>query len=276
MQQLHPFHVAVLHFIEVGFHFRGELDVDNIGEPLLHQLRNHFSQLGGHQAFRLALHILPAGERGDGRRVGGRSADAVLLENLDQRRLGIARGRLCEVLVLFQLLALDGQVHLQRRQLRGFFLRFILALNVKRGEAGEIHIVTRRLEDIAVCLDFRLRCLLHAVRHLRGGKAAPDQLVELILIGRQAAFDAVGRQSRHRGTDGLVTVLRVASRFEHTRLWREVFVAVGFLHIPGDLLNGNVRHAQRVGTHIGDQTGRAHAFDFHALIQLLRHAHGAP
>ena len=70
-------------------------------------------------------------------------------------------------------------------------------------------------------------------------------------------------------------VLRIAFGFEHARLAGIVFVAIA----PADKARGRsgrlVREAERVGTHIGDQTGQAVLAQLDAFIQLLRNAHGA-
>ena len=52
------------------------------------------------------------------------------------------------------------------------------------------------------------------------------------------------------------------------------FAHIGFDELVG-LASGTVRHTNGVGTDVGDQTAGAHAFDVHALIELLSHLHGA-
>ena len=50
-------------------------------------------------------------------------------------------------------------------------------------------------------------------------------------------------------------------------------------NLPADELahfgDGVVRDARRIGTHVGDETDRAFAAQFHAFIELLRQHHGA-
>ena len=179
------------------------------------------------------------------------------------------------MLVLFQLLAPDRHILFEGRQLCGLFLRLVLALHIKRGEAGEIHNISRRLEGVAPCFNIRLGGFLDAVSHLRRGEAAPNQLIKLILVGGKAALDAVGRERRHGGTNRLVTVLSVLSGFKVSGLRGEILRAVCLIDIPGYLLYRDVGDTERVGSHVGDQTCRAHSLDFNTLVQLLRDLHGA-
>ena len=62
--------------------------------------------------------------------------------------------------------------------------------------------------------------LLQAVCHLAGGKALPDELVELVLVAGEALFDLVGRKGGHSRPDGLVAVLRVGAGAEDAGFFR--------------------------------------------------------
>ena len=72
---------------------RGEVVVDEPGEVLLEQVDDREGEERRHER-RAALEDVAAVEdRADDRRVGGRPADAALLERLDEARLGVARRR---------------------------------------------------------------------------------------------------------------------------------------------------------------------------------------
>ncbi len=92
------------------------------------------------------------------------------------------------------------------------------------------------------------------VGHLRCDGAAPDQLVELELLGGQLVRDLAGRPERVAGrADRLVRLLRVLHLAGvPARLRRHARVAVQFADLRtggGDRRLGQVH---RVGTHIGD------------------------
>ena len=105
-------------------------------------------------------------DRGDRRGVGRRTADAQLFEALDQRGFVVACRRLCEVLILFKLLALYRHIFFKRRELCGFFFLCILALNIKSSKAFKINIVSRRLENVFFSRNFSLCGFLNTIRHL--------------------------------------------------------------------------------------------------------------
>ena len=70
-------------------------------------------------------------------------------------------------------------------------------------------------------------------------------------------------------------ILRVVFTLKHPGLCRQVFIAIGFTDIR---ITGGarlVRNTQRVGTHIGDETGNPFAGHVHAFVQLLCGTHGA-
>lgn len=136
------------------------------------------------------------------------TADAVFLQRLDERRLGVARGRLGELLLGLQLPQLQHHALLQRRQ-RGLFLLFLVGgFLVQRGKAVERHHIAAGTEQVARRGDVGRDGVLLAVAHLACDKAAPDQAVELCGVAADALLDLVGGQLGHRRADGLVGVLR--------------------------------------------------------------------
>ena len=112
--------------------------------------------------------------------------------------------------------------------------------------------------------------------HLAGHKAAPDQAVELVLLGGQVAADRLRVQPDIGGPDGLMGVLGLPLGLEAAGAAVVVFFSVA----PDDEVLGGVQRvlgqAQGVGTHIGDEADHALALDLHALVELLGDGHGAP
>ena len=181
---------------------------------------------------------------------------------MPERRIGLER----------QALPLD-----ERRQRALLFLLAVVVarLLVNGGVAGEFQVAGTRVELVSARHNLRAHAVVHGVRHLGGQKAAPDQAVQTVLLTRQITLDLLGRQVDVRGADGLVRVLRAG-------LGLVVAGGLGIVALPvapqnkrlrcGDGLFGD---AQRVGTHVGDETHRALARDVHALIELLGDGHGA-
>ena len=178
-------------------------------------------------------------------------------------------------------LFLGGFAHLfplvQVRQGRaGGLLVLVPALHIDRGEAGELQALVAGPEQVGVAAYVNGDGVVHRVGHLAGQEPAPDQPVELILLGGEALAHVLRGQVDIGGADGLVGVLGVGPGLVRPGFFRNIGAAVSL----ADIAPGGVRRllgqAQGVGTHIGDQTHGAHAGDVHTLIQLLGHGHGSP
>ena len=199
-----------------------------------------------------------------------------MLHGADQRRVGVAHGRLGEVLLRRKAVQLQHLSLGERRQLRVLFLFFIVArLLIERGITGKLDAAGARAELVAVRLDLHADAGVDRVRHLTGEEAAPDQAVEAVLLAGEARLDALRRQLDARRADRLVRVLRARLGAETARGRGIVVLAIA---AEDELLGGGKRllgDAQRVGTHIGDEAHGALALDVHALIELLRDRHGA-
>ncbi len=99
--------------VEVLLHPRRELEVHEIAEVADEQVGHDLADRLRVEPALLHDHVAAVDDRGDRRRVRRRPADAVLLERLDQARLGVARRRLGEVL-----LRVDGSRRWSRRPRR--------------------------------------------------------------------------------------------------------------------------------------------------------------
>ena len=98
LQQRDPRALAAGDLVELLLHARRELEVDVVAEVLDQQVGHDAGDRLRAQAALLDPDVAAIDDRRDRRGVGRRATDAVLLEGLDQGRLGEARRRLGEVL----------------------------------------------------------------------------------------------------------------------------------------------------------------------------------
>ena len=221
-----------------------------------------------HQRLPLAHHVAAIDDGADDAGVGGRAADAVFFERLDQRRFGEARRRLGLVAHRLE----RGAVRRVARASGGSgvsrsssaasgssepstYARRKPAKSVRNPLARKVALRTAS----STAVDVFLRIL-----HLRRHGALPDQVVERQLVVFEAGL--VGRaEHAARRTDRLVRFLRVGDLVGiAARLVRQVLLAVEPLHQVAGRGDRLVRQRHRIGTHVGDEA---------ALVQALRHLH---
>ena len=127
---------------------------------------------------------------GDGGGVGGGAADALLLQRPDQGGLGVAGGGLGEVLVplgLFERSAASPSVRSGRGDV-ALLLLLVLALFIDGGEAGKFQAGSGWPgTDVARASMSMDTAVVDGVGHLAGQEAAPDQLVEPVLLRGQVS-----------------------------------------------------------------------------------------
>ena len=275
VDRLDPVCLAGLDHIELFLHVCAEFHIDNVGELLHHDRVDSLTQRGRFQLFLVLLNIAAVHDGRDDRRVGGRAADAVLLQRVDERCLGVERRRLGELLVRRQLFERQLLALLQRGQGGLLFLRVVSGFLIQRRKAVKRHPEAGCAEKIRPRRDGCRDRVLNAVGHLACHKAAPDQAVQLGGIAADALLDLIGGQLGHGGADCFVGVLRrrggaalpLAGRLADIAL----APAVSDKGFGGGLRLGS--DAQRVGTHVGDQTHRAVPRNVNALVQGLGGAH---
>ncbi len=106
--------------------------------------------------------------------------------------------------------------------------------------------------------DFHRQGIVHGRFHLRSHKTLPDQLVELEERRLEVGLDLLGIAQHGCGADGLMGFLGAhGPGLVYGRLGRQEIAAVFSGHIFTRFVTGERRDVGRVGTHIGDQTGRA-------------------
>ena len=154
-------------------------------------------------------------------------------------------------------------------------LALLLGLHVHGGEAGEFQAGMGGTEQMGGSGDVDGHAVVSGAGHLTGDEPAPDELVQLVLLRRQALAHGVRVQVHVGGTDGLVGVLSAGLGLKGAGGLRIELGAVVVDDIGLGGLQRVVREPQGVGTHIGDETDRALTGDVDALIELLGDGHGA-
>ena len=163
----------------------GEVVFD-VAAKIVRQERRHQPALVlGDQAVLVLAHIFPVLDGRDDGGIGRRPTDPQFLHPLDQRRFGIARRCLREMLFRRDLALVGGLAFHDLRQ-AGAVLALIVvaALVIDLEEAVEHHHLPGGAQfDLRVGrADIDRRPLQPCRRHLAGDGALPDQVVELPLI----------------------------------------------------------------------------------------------
>ena len=274
--------VAVGDLVEVVLERRREVVVDEVLEVRLHQPDDSERDPRRHQRAALFHDVAAVLDGPDDRRVGRRSADPELFEHLDQRRLGVARGRVGGVPVGLEVgrgevLSL-GQLRQARLGVVGLTTGLLVdGLDVCREETGERDGPARRREGAALTVaawtarrsgDTKAQRGSARVGHLRCDGPLPDQLVEAELVGLELAGHLPrGSECLTRGTDRLVRLLRILDLA--VVLPRRCVYELGAVKVSGlgtRSVDRRLTQRRRVGTHVGDVA---------VLVQPLCDAHRA-
>ena len=94
-----PVKLSFLDFVKLFFEARSEGNVEDVLETFHEQTADALAKHGGREATLLFLDVLALDDGGDDRGVRGRAANAFFFQVLDQRRFGVARRRLGEMLL---------------------------------------------------------------------------------------------------------------------------------------------------------------------------------
>ena len=143
----------------------------------------------------------------DGRGVGRRTADAELLELLDQAGLGVAHRPRGEAFHCVDFFTLHLLSYRDRRHEGDLFSHLVIVgtFDVNFQEAVEKDFLSLGYEGLryAFCLDVNGCLLNHCISHLACDGAFPDKAVELLLVGVAVDGDIL----YICGADGLVGFL---------------------------------------------------------------------
>ena len=280
-----PLLLAARHRVELILHRRGEAVLHVAVEVMGEEAVDDLADVGRHEAPAVHLHVLAVLQRGDDGGVGRGPADAVLLQRLDQRGLGVARRRLGEMLLrraaavsatriaLAASAAARGRRRPPWRRPRPPGRRRCSpaspassrwrAAGGARGPSGPASMSTATVSNTACAIcEATARFQISAYSRYRSSSILPS-------MSR--------RRDGGRGrTDGLVRLLGVLRLgLVDARLLGHLVRAVEPRGDLADLLHRLGRQRHRVGTHVGDEADAALA-DVDALVELLREAHGAP
>ena len=284
-----PLALALLDLVQLLLHAGRELHVEHVREVRDQEPRDQHAQIGRLQGAPLALDVVALGDAGDDRRVCARPVDVLLLERLDQRCVGVARGRLREMLLgthgalrravlrrLHERLARDAQrpALLELGQ-AAFFGLVVLVAAVDLEPAGEAKHAARSAQPQAARLDVHRGLVELRRRGLRRHRTLPDQVVELELLLAQVRPQRGRRALDRAGPDRLVRLLCALLAPIEVRLLGHVFVAVLLGEPAANLRQRLARESRCVGAHVGDEPDAALALELDALVELLRHLHGA-
>ena len=111
--------------------------------------------------------------------------------------------------------------------------------------------------------------------HLAGHQPVPDQPIKGKLLGGQVRLETVRRTQHRRGPDRLVRFLRSLLLAVLARLGHHVILTVMLGDVGLRFLYSVISQPRRIGPHVGDQAGLAVVADGQALVEPLRHPHGA-
>ena len=119
-------------------HLCGERNADQSLEVFRQHIDGHQAKLGNQQLLALFNHVAAVQNRHDGRRIGTRTADALVLQLLNQRCFGEVSRRLGEVLLCGQqLVQHDFRIRLDIRN--SLVLLLIGKFTCQLQPAGEFH-----------------------------------------------------------------------------------------------------------------------------------------
>ena len=114
----------------------------------------------------------------------------------------------------------------------------VAALFIHGGKAGEFQNLVAGAEGMARAARVDLHGVIACIGHLAGDEAAPDQLVQPILLARQVCLNALGVEPDIAGANGLMRVLRAGLGLEVPRRAGVILGAV----VPDDeVLRGGKR-----------------------------------
>ncbi len=197
--------LALLDEVQGIFHPCGEADVEDVRVVLHEECIDVPPQFGGHEGTGFHPHVAPVHDGGDRGGIGARPPDTLLLEFLDEARLGVAGRRLGEM--LFRAHCGAGQA-VTRGEGIGQGALFLIAVGIVQlqipveghdGSCGTKRDIAGRyvhgglIEGCAV--------------HLGGDEPFPDEVVDGILVVVQVGSQCFGGVLKARRPDGLVRLL---------------------------------------------------------------------
>ena len=256
--------------IQLPFEVRGEF-IANIGaEEIQQEDGDNPAFILWNQAVLVFADIFAILNRRHDRRIGGRPANAQFFHFLDQRRLGITRRGLGEVLLGRDVLLGDRVALHDLGQALVVVIDHVIApfLIHPQEAVKRHHLACGAQHNLTIVRGQIDRGTLQPCGfHLAGQRALPDQIIKLALI-RIGQFQAGGIHAHIRGADTFVRFLRILGLvLVDARAGGHVGVAIPLANRLARGGHGLGGHVDAVGPHIGDVPG---------LIETLRGGHGLP
>ena len=275
-----PLDFPLTDFVQLIFHHGGEADLEQFGQTFHQIIVDPETQIRGDQFAFFLLNVLADLNGVDDGRVGGRTADAVDFQFLDERGFGEAGSRFRELLFRNGTEHVAGIVLLQSGEHGGiagiviFILHGAFFLNVVGAQVTvELDHGGGAAEGVFAAGDFHGGAFQIRRCHLAGNKSAPDERVETELLGIQEVPQFFRREVDIRGADRFVGFLSVAFGLIHIERGGHIFTAV----FGGDEGAAAVlrfrRNRHGVRSHVSDETDGA-GTHIHAFVQLLGDPHG--
>ncbi len=267
--------------VQILLHARRELDIHVAIEMAAQQVGHGNADIRRQQGPALLDHIFPGLNGADHRGVGGGTANAFLLQLLDEGRLGKTRRRLRFVPQGLDILDLGRGIPAGTAEaLTGLQIRqdgVLVRRSVHQKKAGEIHHGTvgaeQQIPPLARDGKIHGRLAQPGIGHLGRDGPHPDQAIDGQFVSIQIGFDVLGCAGQHRGANGFMRLLGTLGSGAVTTRPRGEFSAKA---CADNLLRLGQRfftHGQGIGPHVGDQSlevSRPHA---HAFVEPLGNAH---
>ena len=179
-KQVLPVDLRVGDQVELFFERSGEIVFDVARKEGFEKRGDEPTLVLRDQPLLLQPDIVAVAQHRQRRGVGRGTSDAELLHSLDQRRFGVARRRLGEVLRRVDALLGQGLARIHRRQLRPILVLLVVAaLLVEREESGKTHNLAAgaKFEPALARFgeDFDRGALELGALHLAGDGARPDR-----------------------------------------------------------------------------------------------------
>ena len=267
---------AVRNLVQFPLQIRRELHVHNVLEVFLEHIGDDKAELRRAELLLAALDIAALLNRLNDRRIGARTPDPHLLEGLDNRRVIVARRRLREMLLGFQLRECKGIARLELRQQGILFLLCNLRAHIDGGIALEPQLRAVCAQLIVPRRNLRSNRIVDGGGHLTRRKALPDQRIEAQLVAVQIRFDIRRRTHDARRADALMRVLCLLSHHIDIRMRGNIVLAICLAEIAACLIHGEARDTRRIRSHVGDKPRRTMTPKYNALVELLGNHHRAP
>src|SRR4030095_1039087 len=168
-ERVSPTHLAVFDLVQLLFHVGRVRDIEQIIKAFDKQVINDNAQLSREKARFLSLNVFAVLDDGHYGSISRRTSDPLFLERLHQRSLSVARGRLCKMLLVFQVVQCQMLAFFDWGELPRLFVVllvfFVLTFFVNSKKSVELDYRPSRAEEISWACVYIDRRLINQRRH---------------------------------------------------------------------------------------------------------------